>query len=143
METVANFVTIFLPKYLHSLPIPDTLEKWAYLSIDQWVLLLPFLSLSFIILRFAVGGMRRLCKRSRIPVVGVRTDENHINPYILKKEEKVVHAISLNDIEDSHVAICRCWRSSQFPYCDGSHNAWNEQCGDNVGPLVLVKEHRE
>jgi hypothetical protein len=37
------------------------------------------------------------------------------------------------------VAICRCWRSKNFPLCDGSHTAFNKTCGDNVGPAVLKK----
>ncbi len=37
------------------------------------------------------------------------------------------------------VAYCRCWKSKTFPLCDGSHNDWNKETGDNVAPLV-VKE---
>lgn len=29
---------------------------------------------------------------------------------------------------------------TQFPLCDGSHNAWNKQTGDNVGPLVITNK---
>lgn len=28
----------------------------------------------------------------------------------------------------------------QFPYCDGSHNKHNEECGDNVGPLIIKRK---
>lgn len=31
------------------------------------------------------------------------------------------------------MAFCRCWKSSTFPYCDGSHAKHNEECGDNCG----------
>jgi len=36
------------------------------------------------------------------------------------------------------VAFCRCWRSTKFPYCDGSHTQWNEQAKDNIGPLLVT-----
>lgn len=32
------------------------------------------------------------------------------------------------------VALCRCWQSKKFPFCDGSHNKLNE---DNVGPIIV------
>lgn len=35
------------------------------------------------------------------------------------------------------VALCRCWQSKKFPYCDGSHRAHNEACGDDIGPAVI------
>ena len=36
------------------------------------------------------------------------------------------------------VAICRCWKSSKFPLCDGAHNAHNKACGDAVGPAIVT-----
>ncbi|OGT47275.1 MAG: hypothetical protein A3F17_08440 [Gammaproteobacteria bacterium RIFCSPHIGHO2_12_FULL_41_15] len=36
------------------------------------------------------------------------------------------------------IALCRCWQSKTFPYCDGSHRAHNEICGDRVGPAVIT-----
>lgn len=33
--------------------------------------------------------------------------------------------------------ICRCWKSKKHPLCDGSHNAWNKETGDKLGPLVV------
>ena len=38
------------------------------------------------------------------------------------------------------VALCRCWRSKKFPYCDGSHRQLNEETGDQVGPIVINVE---
>lgn len=35
------------------------------------------------------------------------------------------------------VPVCRCWQSKKHPICDGSHNAYNKQTGDHLGPLVV------
>ena len=32
------------------------------------------------------------------------------------------------------------WKSKVFPVCDASHVKHNEECGDNVGPLILEKD---
>lgn len=37
------------------------------------------------------------------------------------------------------VALCRCYKSSTFPYCDGAHTAHNKETGDNAGPLIIKK----
>lgn len=31
------------------------------------------------------------------------------------------------------IALCRCWQSKKFPYCDGSHR----QLTDKVGPAIV------
>lgn len=65
---------------------------------------------------------------------------------IKKDQPKVVDSFTLTEIEDlvkenkaGTVALCRCWRSTKFPFCDGSHNKFNETCGDNTGPLLIKK----
>lgn len=30
----------------------------------------------------------------------------------------------------------------QFPYCDGSHSAHNEETGDNVGPICILRKKK-
>uniref|UniRef100_A0A061S3A4 Mitochondrial cytochrome n=1 Tax=Tetraselmis sp. GSL018 TaxID=582737 RepID=A0A061S3A4_9CHLO len=45
--------------------------------------------------------------------------------------------------EKGVVALCRCFRSSTFPLCDGSHNKHNEETGDNAGPLLLKRLPKE
>ena len=36
------------------------------------------------------------------------------------------------------VALCRCYKSAKFPYCDGAHIKHNEETGDNIAPVVLT-----
>ncbi|KAL8439463.1 hypothetical protein Efla_004662 [Eimeria flavescens] len=42
---------------------------------------------------------------------------------------------------ERQVAICRCWQSKKFPYCDNSHKPMVLN-GDNVGPYVAVLRTR-
>ncbi|MEA3334895.1 MAG: CDGSH iron-sulfur domain-containing protein [Chloroflexota bacterium] len=35
------------------------------------------------------------------------------------------------------VALCRCWQSNKFPYCDGTHREVNAANNDNVGPAII------
>ena len=35
------------------------------------------------------------------------------------------------------VALCRCWQSKKFPYCDGAHRAYNEEHGTALGPVIV------
>lgn len=35
------------------------------------------------------------------------------------------------------IAICRCWQSGKFPYCDGTHRTVNKETGDQVGPAII------
>ena len=50
-------------------------------------------------------------------------------------------ALSLTDPpqDEGKRVYCRCWRSSTFPLCDGSHGKHNAATGDNVGPLIVSK----
>ena len=44
-------------------------------------------------------------------------------------------------IEDlDKMVLCRCWKSSKFPLCDGAHGDHNKCCHDNVGPLVVLND---
>lgn len=66
-----------------------------------------------------------------------------VNPSIDKASAKVATVQSMKDIEETcknnngKAVFCRCWRSSKFPYCDGSHAKYNKECCDNTGPLVI------
>lgn len=65
--------------------------------------------------------------------------KNHVNHKISKQEAKVVNSVDIEDIGDK-AAFCRCWKSNNWPYCDGSHGKHNTETGDNVGPLIV--KHR-
>ncbi|VEL30169.1 unnamed protein product [Protopolystoma xenopodis] len=59
-----------------------------------------------------------------------------VNPCYNKHIDKCVDIEELDSIKEKKV-YCRCWRSSKFPYCDGSHNEHNKLTGDNVGPIII------
>lgn len=41
------------------------------------------------------------------------------------------------DLEGDKIALCRCWKSKKFPYCDGSHRQYNQEHNDNLGPVIV------
>jgi CDGSH-type Zn-finger protein len=55
---------------------------------------------------------------------------------------KIVFQYLLSRTEgiDGKAVYCRCWKSAKFPYCDGAHNKYNKETGDNLGPLIISKE---
>jgi CDGSH-type Zn-finger protein len=55
----------------------------------------------------------------------VVNNQNHVS------NEKVV----IKDQE--RMALCRCWKSKSFPFCDGSHHKWNKENGDSLGPVIV------
>ncbi|XP_051508402.1 CDGSH iron-sulfur domain-containing protein 1-like [Myxocyprinus asiaticus] len=62
-----------------------------------------------------------------------------VNLDLQKDNPKVVHAFDMEDLGDKAV-YCRCWRSKEFPYCDGAHAKHNQETGDNVGPLIIKRK---
>lgn len=116
------------------MPLPDTFEGWTRLTGDQWLELAPLLAT---LLALVLVHVMLLFGGSSVPKGGA-----WVNKHLRKEEQKVVDRISVADIsgsEKSPVAFCRCYKSSKFPYCDGSHNAHNKKTGDNAGPLLVDK----
>mmetsp|Transcript_670 Transcript_670/g.1444 ORF Transcript_670/g.1444 Transcript_670/m.1444 type:complete len:102 (-) Transcript_670:199-504(-) len=77
-----------------------------------------------------------------IALLKVFKPQGQINPSIQKDCEKCVSILAIPDLEelkkpDGKLVFCRCWRSSKYPYCDGSHAQHNKATGDNVGPLII------
>lgn len=65
--------------------------------------------------------------------------KNKVNCKIRLSEGKVVDMIDIEDIAEK-AAFCRCWKSNNWPYCDGSHGSHNKDCEDNLGPVVVQRK---
>lgn len=63
------------------------------------------------------------------------TPKTGFNQKIDLSSEKVVHNLEVS--EGQKIVVCRCWQSAKFPYCDGSHNAYNKEHNDNLGPAIV------
>lgn len=50
------------------------------------------------------------------------------------------HPIKTEINFSERVAICRCWQSKKFPYCDGSHHTFNQEHEENLGPIIVKPE---
>ena len=62
--------------------------------------------------------------------------DQRINNKIDLTSAKVVNTIEMKSGEKC--VICRCWKSSKFPNCDGAHAVHNKETGDNVGPVIVI-----
>ncbi|PSN39465.1 CDGSH iron-sulfur domain-containing protein 2 [Blattella germanica] len=134
MEPVSHLVRVSLPNYLAGLPIPDSIGGWFKLGVRDWASLIPFGA--------AIAGLTYMSYRAFCPKSREQSSQKpKVNPNIKKDTAKVVHSFDVEDIGDK-AAFCRCWRSKQFPYCDGAHNAHNEATGDNVGPLCIQRKQK-
>ncbi|XP_014678601.1 PREDICTED: CDGSH iron-sulfur domain-containing protein 2 homolog A-like [Priapulus caudatus] len=135
MEVVSKFVKTTLPNYLKSLPIPKSLGGFADLSGSDWVALLPFVGIVAYITYLSITALLGPSQPTKQP----QKDKNEaVNLKIQKECPKVVNVVDLEELGDK-TCYCRCWRSKKFPLCDGSHNAHNEETGDNVGPVVMKR----
>nr|AAT92148.1 putative salivary secreted peptide [Ixodes pacificus] len=68
-----------------------------------------------------------------------RGGKGRVNLGVDLSNPKIVNSVDIEDLGNKAV-FCRCWKSKKFPYCDGSHNKHNEECGDNVGPLIVKRK---
>lgn len=129
MYPFSTLVKETVPNYLSGLPIPDTIGGWFRLGVKDWLSLIPPTA---VVAGLTYVGYRAFCPHGRPTPCG------KVNPIIKKNEAKVVDSVDIEDITEKAV-FCRCWRSKNWPYCDGSHGAHNKETGDNVGPLVVKK----
>lgn len=57
---------------------------------------------------------------------------------MLNKEHEPRNELKLKPSD--RVALCRCWQSKNFPYCDGSHRQYNQDNQDCLGPVIVEFE---
>ncbi|XP_057314156.1 CDGSH iron-sulfur domain-containing protein 2 homolog [Hydractinia symbiolongicarpus] len=89
---------------------------------------------------FLAGGIASyLVFKIVVPKVTHYDGSDCINKCVEKDKAKCVNVFDMEDLPNE-VAFCRCWRSSKFPYCDGTHNGHNKLTGDNVGPVCISRK---
>lgn len=113
---------------MQTLPLPSTFAGFAKLTKAQWIQLLPLITTVLFILVLSTSLFT--------PTPAPKAKKARINNKIKLDSAKVVDSKTIKDIEElgkDTVAFCRCWKSTTFPYCDGSHAKHNEECGDNCG----------
>ncbi|CAH0702771.1 unnamed protein product [Spodoptera exigua] len=130
MYIISNLVKVTIPNYLSGLPIPDSFGGWFRLGVKDWLALIPPV--------VVVGGISYY---SYDTIKKARAGSNgRVNECVRKDLNKVVDFIDIEDITEK-VSLCRCWRSKNWPYCDGAHGTHNKATGDNTGPVVI--KHKE
>ncbi|KAG4080214.1 hypothetical protein HA402_008285 [Bradysia odoriphaga] len=130
MESLSSLVKVSLPNYLAGLPIPNTFGGWFKLGFRDWLCLVPPTA--------AMAGLGYMSYLAFCPE-GRPRPNGRCNQAHRLNEAKVVDSVDIEDIADK-AAFCRCWKSKNWPYCDGAHGAHNKQTGDNVGPVVVKRK---
>lgn len=130
MQLLSGLVKTTLPNYLAGLPIPDSIGGWFRLGFTDWLSLVPPTA--------AVGGLVYMSYLAFCPEARPKPSTK-VNHTIRMAEPKVVDMVDIEDIAEK-AAFCRCWKSKNWPYCDGSHGAHNKECGDNLGPVVVQRK---
>jgi len=133
MNSISHVIRVSLPEYLKNLPVPDSFGGIFRLGVTDWLSLTP---LAAFFAGTAYLSYQALCPEAHKKRAA--KDKPKVNLNIKKDDPKVVDTVDIEDLGDKKV-FCRCWRSKKFPYCDGAHNAHNEETGDNVGPLIIKK----
>ncbi|CAK8679034.1 unnamed protein product [Clavelina lepadiformis] len=131
MELLSYVVRDAVPSYLKNVPIPRSFGGFFNLSFKEWIHLVTFSA--------AVGGAGYLAVKPYYDKYADPKKEVCFNHDIRKDVEKVYDIIDVEDLGEK-TNFCRCWRSKKWPFCDGSHNAHNKACGDNVASLIIQKK---
>ncbi|CAL8088303.1 unnamed protein product [Calicophoron daubneyi] len=126
MNLLHNLVCVYSADLLRSVPIPESFGDITRLSFKEWIGLVLFGA--------ATTGVGYCIYETVMSKAGYR--QHPINLDIQKHLDKCVDVVDVESIVDKK-CYCRCWRSAKFPFCDGSHKKFNEENGDNIGPLVL------
>jgi len=134
MDVVTRFVKVSLPKYLKSLPLPNTIGGFAQLSASDILTDVLFIT----VVLFVLYAVLRLLLSAVL-----KPKPAQINFKVKKDNPKVVDLVEIEDLAEEKIAYCRCWKSSKFPLCDGTHNKHNDSTKDNVGPLVLKRKEKQ
>lgn len=133
MNVVHDFVHTSLPNYFRSIPIPKDISGFGDLTGPEILRLVAFFVLAAVI----VYSFVRL-----IFGTGSSPQDTVVNLKVEKEKDKVATTVDIEDLGDQTV-YCRCWRSSKFPICDGTHLKHDKETGDNVGPLILKRKPKE
>ncbi|CAB4067605.1 CISD2 [Lepeophtheirus salmonis] len=135
-----------LPKYFHSLPIPDPSGGWFSLGIKDWIRLVP-IGLTVGRLSFLTAHSVLCCPaialyiESKFGECCLRKAQYKVNKSIKLDSNKVVDSIDIEDIGDKSV-VRRCWKSKKFPYCDVAHSKHSETTVIILGLLLCKRKSR-
>ncbi|XP_078486178.1 CDGSH iron-sulfur domain-containing protein 2 homolog A-like [Ciona intestinalis] len=131
MEAISYIVRDAVPSYLSGVPIPKSFGGFLKLSIKDWLHLATFTTV--------VGGVSYLAFKPYYDKYFGENKDTIMNFRVEKQKEKVYDVIDVEDLGEK-TNFCRCWRSKKWPFCDGSHNAFNKATGDNVASLIIEKK---
>ena len=128
MEIFREFFTEALPRKLAALPLPKTFVGFKDLTADEWLALAPLFIALFVFTKLFLN---------------VAFSQPRANHWKDLNTPKIFNAVSLkNDGKDGkdgkEVLLCRCWRSSTFPFCDGTHTTHCSAGTDNAGPVKVT-----
>jgi len=122
----AFIVKSLLPHCLRRVPLPRRYCEFGLLAPSDWMKLLTF---------------SVVCSTAAYRVISSCFQRNKTD---LRKQVKrsfsfsqiKCQVINTRDIAPG-TKFCRCLKSKDFPYCDGSHNVFTGTCDGEVQPLVV------
>jgi len=123
---VAFIVKDLLPRCLRCLPLPRKCDEFGLLWPNEWMKLFTF---------------SILCGAAayRVAVSCFRREQADLRKHVKRSfsfSQLGRQVINTRDIAPG-TKFCRCLKSKDFPYCDGSHNVFSGICDGDVKPLVI------